>query len=112
MTTSERWRYQQEALANWPSVTNKPWLARGIEHFALIAAATGDGERAARLFGAAAALREAFGTSQPANDRELNERYIAVATTPRHPAFAAAWQRARRLSLDEAIADALGERIT
>ena len=71
--------FQKEALGNWRSLHNKPWLARGVEHFALIAAATGDAERAARLFGAAAALRQAFGAAQPPNDREFNERYIAIA---------------------------------
>ncbi len=102
--------YQQQALAGWRSVNNKPWLARGVEHFALIAAATGDGMRAARLFGAAAALREAFGTSQQPNDRELNERYIAMARElVGEPVFSGAWEEGRRMSLEEALMNALGE---
>ena len=102
--------YQQQALAGWRSVNNKPWLARGVEHFALIAAATGDGMRAARFFGAAAALREAFGTSQQPNDRELNERYIAMARERvGEPVFSGAWEEGGRMSLEEALMKALGE---
>ena len=102
--------YQRQALADWRSVNNKPWLARGVEHVALIAAATGEAARAARLFGAAAALREAFGTSQQANDRELNERSIARAReTIGEPAFANAWNDGGRMSLAEALLHALGD---
>lgn len=91
-------------------MNNKPWLARGVEHVALIAAATGEAERAARLFGAAAALREVFGTSQQANDRELNEGAIAKAReTIGEPAFSNAWEEGGRMSLAEALLHALGE---
>ena len=101
---------QHEALTLWRQVTNKPWLARGIEHFALIAAATKASERAARLFGAAAALREQFNASLPPNDREFNARYIAEATAVLGPErFAAAWAEGQAMSSEEAIAYALGE---
>jgi non-specific serine/threonine protein kinase len=101
---------QREALADWPAVNNTSWLARQVEHFALIAAATGDGRRAARLFGAAAALRKALGTSQQADDRKLNERYIAaVRQELGEPAFVAAWESGAQLSLVEALQEALDE---
>jgi hypothetical protein len=101
---------QQEALALGRKVTNKPWLARGIEHFALIAAATNAPERAARLFGAAAALREQFNATLPPNDREFNARYIAEATALLgREGFSAAWAEGQMLSADDAIAYALGE---
>jgi predicted ATPase/transcriptional regulator with XRE-family HTH domain len=101
---------QQEALALGRKVTNKPWLARGIEHFALIAAATNAPERAARLFGAAAVLREQFNATLPPNDREFNARYIAEATALLGPeGFSAAWAEGQMMSSDEAIAYALGE---
>jgi hypothetical protein len=102
--------HQRQALANWQSVNNKPWFASQIERFAMIAAATGQGTRAARLFGAAAALREAFGTSQQANDRALNERSIARAREhASEPAFSAAWDEGGRMSLEAALQYALGE---
>jgi predicted ATPase/DNA-binding XRE family transcriptional regulator len=101
---------QHEALTLGRKLTNKPWLARGIEHFALIAAATNASERAARLFGAAAALREQFNASLPPNDREFNARYIAEATAQLGPErFAAAWAEGQAMSSDEAIDYALGK---
>lgn len=101
---------QKQALANWPLVSNKPWLARAVEHFALIAAATCQPARAARLFGAAAGLRAAFGASQPPNDRALNEQYIAIArASSGADAFAACWAEGEQLSLEAAIAFALND---
>jgi tetratricopeptide (TPR) repeat protein len=99
---------QDEALTLGRRLSNKPWLARAIEHFALIAAATIEPKRVARLFGAAAALREQFGASLPPNDREFNERFIAVAREQLDAdAFAAAWASDEAMSADEAIDFAL-----
>jgi predicted ATPase/DNA-binding XRE family transcriptional regulator len=101
---------QQEALTLGRQLTNKPWLARGIEHFAHIAAATNEPKRAARLFGAAAALRAEFGATLPPNDREFNARYIAESTAQvGDDVFSAAWAEGEHMSSDEAIAYALGE---
>jgi predicted ATPase/DNA-binding XRE family transcriptional regulator/Tfp pilus assembly protein PilF len=101
---------QRQALANWVLVNNKPWLARAVEHFALIAAATNDPRRAARLFGAGSALRAAFGSSQPPNDRQLNEQFIAIAREQLgSPGFDAAWAEGAAMSLEESIAHALSE---
>ena len=100
----------EESLALGRRLSNKPWLARGIEHFALIAAATHEPTRAARLFGAAAALRAEFGATLPPNDREFNARYIAEVTARLgDSAFSAAWAEGQLMSADEAIAYALGE---
>jgi predicted ATPase/DNA-binding XRE family transcriptional regulator len=101
---------QRQALANWMQVNNKPWLARAVEHFALIAAATNDPKRAARLFGAGSALRAAFGNSQPPNDRELNDHFIAVAREQLGAScFDAAWAEGEAMSLEDAIAHALDD---
>jgi tetratricopeptide (TPR) repeat protein len=99
---------QEDALALWPFITNKPWLARGVEHFALIAAATNEPERAARLFGAAAGLRARLGSTLPPNDQEFNERYIAQAQEQiSADVFAAAWAEGEAMALEEAIDYAL-----
>jgi predicted ATPase/transcriptional regulator with XRE-family HTH domain len=101
---------QRQALANWVLVNNKPWLARAVEHFALIAAATNDPRRAARLFGAGSALRATFGSSQPPNDRQLNEQFIVIAREQLGASvFDAAWAEGEAMLLEEAIAHALGE---
>ncbi|MGH2614035.1 MAG: hypothetical protein ACRDJC_02250, partial [Thermomicrobiales bacterium] len=81
---------------------------RGIENFALIAAATGEPARAARLFGAAAALRTQLGASLPANDRAFQQRYIGEASERLgDDAFTQAWDEGEAMPLDEAIAYAL-----
>jgi predicted ATPase/DNA-binding XRE family transcriptional regulator len=99
---------QRDAFANWRRVTNLPWLARGLEHFALIAIATGDPAHGARLLGAADAERTRLGGSQPDNDRAVNERYIAQAKAELGAGeFARFWAEGETLSLPDAIALAL-----
>ena len=100
----------RESLASVGSLTNKPWLARAFENFALVAAATGEAERAARLFGAAAAQRSKLGVSLPPHDQEFNARYIAQTSSQLGGAtFAVAWQDGEAMSLAEAIDLALGK---
>jgi predicted ATPase/transcriptional regulator with XRE-family HTH domain/Tfp pilus assembly protein PilF len=100
---------QREALTDWQLVTNKPWLARTVENIAQIAAATEHPERAALLFGASDAFRSAFGSSLPPNDRQIIERWTVVARAQMdEAAFADAWARGAAMSLDEAVACALG----
>jgi predicted ATPase/DNA-binding XRE family transcriptional regulator len=100
-----------DALRRGRHLDNRPWLARGIEHLALVEAADGDAARAARLFGAAAALRERFGAATAPHDREFSERHIATARARiGEDAFAAAWADGAAMSLEDAIADALDER--
>ena len=99
---------QREALANWRQITNLPWLARGLEHFALIAIAAGDAAHGARLFGAAAAERARIGGSQPDNDRALNDRAIVQGEAALGAAaFAQCWAEGEALALPDAIALAL-----
>lgn len=65
-------------------------------------------QRAARLFGAAAALRERAGAAAAARDRAKFERDVAaVRATLGPPAFDAAWAEGRAMPLDQAIAYAL-----
>jgi non-specific serine/threonine protein kinase len=64
--------------------------------------------RAARLFGAAEALRERVGAAPHPPWRAEHERWMATAWVELgEEAFAAAWAEGRALSLDQAIADAL-----
>jgi predicted ATPase/DNA-binding XRE family transcriptional regulator len=95
---------QRDAFANWQRITNFPWLARGLEHFALIAIATGDPAHGARLLGAADAERTRLGGSQPDNDRAVNERYITRAKAELGAdEFARLWAEGETLSLADAI---------
>jgi tetratricopeptide (TPR) repeat protein len=81
-----------------------------LQGMASVAVARGDAVRAARLCGAAAALREATGVHMPAVSRARFEKLTADARAASgEPAFAAAWAAGQALSPEEAIADALAE---
>jgi hypothetical protein len=75
-----------------------------------VAVAQAQSERAARLFGAAEALREAIGTPLPPADRAEHDRSVAaVRTALGEEAFAAAWAEGRALTLEHAVAFALAD---
>ena len=65
-------------------------------------------ERAARLLGAVAALREALGAPVPASEREDHDHSVAATRTALgETAFAAAWAAGRALPVEEAVNEAL-----
>src|SRR5215211_6017797 len=79
-----------------------------LEGLARVAVAQGRMERAAHLFGIAAALREDWGWPLPPSKRTEHDRTVAAA----HGAlgkeeFTAAWTRGHALPLEEAIEDTL-----
>jgi hypothetical protein len=98
------------------------YLAKGLDNLALTAAAAEQGaraERAARLLGAAAALRERVGAAGALHERVgapqgLRRRgeIERAATTARsalgEERWAAAYAAGRALTLEEALAEALG----
>jgi hypothetical protein len=84
---------------------------KDLEGLAALAVALAQPERAARLFGAAEALREAMGTPLPPAERGAHDRSVAaVRATMGDAAFAVAWAAGRVMSLEEAVALALAER--
>ena len=81
-----------------------------LEGLARVAIAQGRIERAARLCGAAAALREDRGWPLPPAKRAEHERTVAgIRGALGEEAFAAAWVRGHALPLEEAITDTLGK---
>ena len=58
---------------------DKPAASESLTALACVAEVRGDPRRAARLFGAAQALREAMGFRQEPGDRTLQEPYLAAA---------------------------------
>jgi predicted ATPase/DNA-binding CsgD family transcriptional regulator len=83
-------------------------VAAGLEGLAHVRALAGDGHRAARLAGAAAALRTGIGAPLPPSARADG----AVATSQARaaiggPSYLAAWDEGRALPLSDAIAEAL-----
>jgi predicted ATPase len=101
---------EREALAMARDLGDMRRCAEELEQLVRTAGAAGRGERAARLFGAAAALREAMGIPLPAPDREEVEQAVAAARAALgEDAWAASFAAGQALSLEQAIAEALGE---
>ena len=66
--------------------------------------------RAARLWGAAQALREQIGASLPPSAREEYDRDMAAACAVLgDEAFSAAWTEGRRMTKEQAVSYALEE---
>jgi len=71
--------------------------------------AKGQPERAARLLGASEALHDALGLGPTISDQhEINGYVAAVRAQLDEAVFEAAWAEGRAMSLEEAIAYALG----
>jgi non-specific serine/threonine protein kinase len=104
------WTHYRESLALAGEHGDLRTILDALAGLATVAVAWGAPEHAARLLGAAEALREAIGTMilLPA-DRESHERTVAAARAElSEAAFAAAWAAGQALPLEAAIADALG----
>jgi predicted ATPase/class 3 adenylate cyclase len=100
-----------ESLAIQNELGIRAGLPTWFDALARIAAAEGAPERAARLFGAAEALRDAMGMLRSAPvDRADYERDVAAARAQLdETAFSAAWAEGRAMTPDQAVADALGD---
>jgi hypothetical protein len=64
---------------------------------------------AARLLGAAEALRERLGVELAPAERETHEETVAAVRSELGASFSAEWQEGRSMSLDRAVAYALLE---
>jgi hypothetical protein len=85
-------------------------VAHSLEGLACISAAEGEAERAARLFGAAEALREAVGYQHTPEEDPWRGPYLASARSRLgEEAREEALAEGRAMTLERAIAYALGE---
>jgi hypothetical protein len=97
-----------ESLAFWQQDGDKQRLATCLDGLAAVASGQGEPARAARLLGAAAALRESRGIPLPPIEcADLDRVMVGVRAALGEAAFAAAWAEGRALPLDQAIAEAL-----
>jgi predicted ATPase/DNA-binding CsgD family transcriptional regulator/DNA-binding XRE family transcriptional regulator len=96
-----------ESLAVAAELGARNQIAYTLEGFAMLAAAQAQPERALRLAGAAAALRDTAGRPRRPAERPRLERALAAARAALGPAAPGAWQRGRRLTTEQAIAAAL-----
>lgn len=100
----------REAAAMAGALGNQDGLAYVLEGLAWTSAADGQGERAARLLGAATARREALGQSRWPHSREEVETGVApMRKTLGEERWAAATVAGKVLSFEEAIDEALGK---
>jgi predicted ATPase/DNA-binding SARP family transcriptional activator/DNA-binding CsgD family transcriptional regulator len=103
----------KESLALCHEVGDRMIASEILEGLACSAGAKGEARRAARLFGAAEALREAIGYQQTPRHVALAEPFLEAG---RSRLDEAAWEKAftegRAMGLDEAVEYALSERVS
>jgi non-specific serine/threonine protein kinase len=99
--------YTESLTLRWERVGDKVGIAGSLRGLASIASLSGVYDRAARLYGAAEAVREAIAAPAPRH-HSLSEQAMANARSALgEAAFMAAWNRGRALSLTDAVAEAL-----
>jgi tetratricopeptide (TPR) repeat protein len=100
----------REALRRLAELEFKDIIGYCFEGLAAVLAFTGQGDAAARLLGAAEALRESLGVELAPAERETHDQTTAaVRQGIGEERFSAEWRQGRELALDEAIAYALAE---
>lgn len=93
-----------EALHIFQESDDQEGIAESLESLAALAARRGAAEGAARLLGAAEALRETLQSRHSPADRARYERTRAAVGAMFTPAaFSAAWARGRRLTREQAV---------
>src|SRR5262249_42569021 len=105
-------RYYTLGLPRFCAAGDRPNIAGSLEEGAGLAVALGQPQRAARLFGAAAALRERISQPQEPYRRADYKCDVAeVRAGMEQTAFAAAWAAGHNLTLDGAVAEVLVEQV-
>ena len=104
----------RECLGIFGPAGEQPVIAAVLEGLAGLAAAEDQAERAARLFGAAEALRAAIATplapgQRPEYDRYVAATHAALGMSEAGVAFAAAWAAGRAMTLNDALVYVLDE---
>jgi tetratricopeptide (TPR) repeat protein len=97
-----------ESLALFLQLGDKWGIACGLEGVAGALGALGQAEEGARLFAAAAALRQTIGAPVPPADQARHERHLTLLRAVLgEGAFDAAWQEGATFHLEDATARAL-----
>jgi DNA-binding CsgD family transcriptional regulator len=100
--------YYDESLALWWEEEFWPGLVEALSGVATVAVARSQLTRAAKLFGAVAALREAIGMPAWLPERALYDEAVdRLRQTLSNAAFGAAWAAGRAMPAETAVAEAL-----
>ena len=98
----------RETLHGWQHAGNRGAMANQLECFAFLAIAKGDTVRAARLFGAAEAIREVAASAMVAAEQaEYDAAVGQLRGSLAAAALDSAWAEGRWLTTDDAVALAL-----
>lgn len=101
--------YEESLALSW-ELRDERWASQSLEGLAWVSCDQGQAKRAARLFGAAEALREAIGTPLLPSERAGHERHVAtVRARLGEEALEQAWSQGRAMSLEQAVEYTLGE---
>jgi predicted ATPase/Tfp pilus assembly protein PilF/DNA-binding XRE family transcriptional regulator len=104
------WRYYRESLILAQHTAEKRMIAYGLEGLAKVALRQGMMETAARLLGAADALRRELGAPlDPAEQTELDQDVIAIRNRLPEKEFAVVWSKGSRMTLEQSLTYALEE---
>jgi non-specific serine/threonine protein kinase len=105
---AEARRLYKETIVVWQEFGQRPAIAHQLECFAFLAGAQNQSRRAARLLGAAEALRETIGASMTSPERiEYDREVTALQAQMEAETAADHWARGRKMTLEEAVAYAL-----
>jgi predicted ATPase/DNA-binding SARP family transcriptional activator/DNA-binding CsgD family transcriptional regulator len=100
----------EESLVVCKELGDKMVASESLEGLACVAGTRGEAEQAARLFGAAEALREAVGYQHMLEEDALREPYLAGASSQLDEAtWEAAFAEGQAMELEEAVEYALSE---
>ncbi len=94
----------RKLIWKWKDFGQIPAVAHQLECFAMIAQVEGEAARAARLFGAAEALRQSIQVPRRGEEVTEYERAISVLRDQLESGdFAASWSEGRTMDIDQAI---------
>jgi predicted ATPase/class 3 adenylate cyclase len=100
----------QETIKDWQELGNRAAVANQLECFAFLALSDEQPARAAKLFGAAEALRENCQSPMTDEERIDYDRWVAdVRGRLAEAEFQAAWAQGRNMTMEEAVQHSLTE---
>jgi non-specific serine/threonine protein kinase len=101
---------QRQSIVLSRAIGNRLAIAESLIALAQHAEVTGQPARATRLLAAAASLREASGAATPVPERRVSDRLTRnLRRILGGASFSAAWSAGRRLSLEQAVNEALAD---
>lgn len=105
----EAQRLYRQSIVVWQELGQRPAIAHQLECFAFLARAQHQSSRAARLLGAAEALRNAIGATMTTLEErtEYDREVAALHAQMETEIIAGHWARGRAMTMEEAIAYAL-----